>query len=186
MRFRYRFSRLIGLSFFLFASSGCSRTPENWRTFEATCLTPAGVLIDGFAGFPEARSTFIVDEAIADASIVHDVSPELIRAVIQTESEYDPLAVSARGACGLMQLMPSTAERFGASDCFDPRQNILAGTRFLKTLLTRYRGSIDLSIAAYNAGETAVARHRGVPPFAQTRAYVRRVQALLKSPDLQS
>jgi soluble lytic murein transglycosylase-like protein len=102
-------------------------------------------------------------------------------APIQTESEFDPLAVSSRGACGLMQLMPVTARRFGVSDCFDPRQNILAGTRFLKSLLTRYRGSVALSIAAYNAGESAVARHRGIPPYAQTRAYVRRVQALLRT-----
>jgi soluble lytic murein transglycosylase-like protein len=81
-----------------------------------------------------------------------------------------------------MQLMPATARRFGVDDCFDARQNIGAGTRFLKVLLTRYRGSVPLSVAAYNAGEGAVARHGGIPPYRQTRAYVRRVQTLLETP----
>jgi soluble lytic murein transglycosylase-like protein len=78
-----------------------------------------------------------------------------------------------------MQLMPGTVRRFGVVDCFDVRENVAAGTRFLKVLLTRYQGSIALSVAAYNAGEGAVARHGGIPPYGQTRAYVRRVQALL-------
>lgn len=119
------------------------------------------------------------DRLIEDASRLHGVRRDLIRAIIQTESEFDPRAVSSRGACGLMQLMPGTVRRFGVVDCFDGRENILAGTRFLKVLLTRYEGSVAISIAAYHAGEGAVARHRGIPPYRQTRAYVRRVQALL-------
>lgn len=120
-----------------------------------------------------------IDRHIALAATQHGVSPELIRAVIQTESRFDPLAISARGACGLMQLMPATARRFGVVDCHDVQQNIHAGTRLLKALLTRYDGDISLSMAAYNAGEGAVARHRGIPPYRQTRAYVRNVERLL-------
>jgi len=127
----------------------------------------------------EAPAVIDVESVINDAAREHGVSRHLIRAIIETESEFDPLAVSSRGACGLMQLMPGTVRRFGVADCFDVRENIAAGTRFLKVLLTRYQGSIALSVAAYNAGEGAVARHRGIPPYRQTRAYVRRVQAIL-------
>lgn len=116
---------------------------------------------------------------IGDAAKQHGVSEQLIRAIIQTESEFDPLALSTRGACGLMQLMPSTARSLGVVDCFDARQNIQAGTRYLKLLLLRYEGSVSMSIAAYNAGEGAVARHGGIPPYRQTQAYVRKVTALL-------
>ena len=120
-----------------------------------------------------------LERHIAAASKVHGVSDQLIRAIIETESQFDAFAVSSRGACGLMHLMPDTARRFGLVDCFNARQNILAGTRYLKLLLTRYEGSLPLSIAAYNAGEGAVSRHGGIPPYPQTRAYVRKVEALL-------
>lgn len=122
---------------------------------------------------------FDVDLIIDRTAREHGVSRHLIRAVIEAESEFDPLAVSSRGACGLMQLMPGTVRRFGVDDCFDIRENVTAGTRLLKALLVRYEGSISLSVAAYNAGERAVARHRGIPPYRETRAYVRRVQSLL-------
>lgn len=120
-----------------------------------------------------------LDLHIASAATEHGVSHDLIRAVIQAESAFNPLALSARGACGLMQLMPGTARRFGVIDCFDARENIHGGTRYLKLLLARFDGSIPLSVAAYNAGEGAVARHGGIPPYRQTRAYVRRVEELL-------
>jgi soluble lytic murein transglycosylase-like protein len=131
------------------------------------------------AAVPEAPKVIDVDRVINEAALEHGVSRHLIRAIIETESEFDRLAVSSSGACGLMQLMPGTVRRFGVADCFDVRENVAAGTRFLKALLIRYKGSIPLSVAAYNAGETAVARHRGIPPYGQTRAYVRRVQAIL-------
>ncbi len=120
-----------------------------------------------------------IDQHIAAAATEHGVSRELIRAVIEIESRFDPRAISRRGACGLMQLMPATAKRFGVVDCHDVRQNIHAGTRLLKALLIRYDGDIPLSMAAYNAGEGAVARHGGIPPYRQTRAYVRKVEELL-------
>jgi soluble lytic murein transglycosylase-like protein len=181
MRVRERCFKSAGLALGLLLSAACRPVSQVWNALEMSCLPAEAVLSEGFAGSSAARFGLILDDAIQDAASAHGVSADLIRAVIQTESEFDPLAVSSRGACGLMQLMPVTARRFGVSDCFDPRQNILAGTRFLKSLLTRYRGSVALSIAAYNAGESAVARHRGIPPYAQTRAYVRRVQALLRT-----
>jgi soluble lytic murein transglycosylase-like protein len=116
---------------------------------------------------------------IAYAAKQHGVRPDLIRAVIEIESRFDPFALSGRGACGLMQLMPATARRFGVVDCHDVGQNIHAGTRLLKALLIRYDGDIPLSMAAYNAGEGAVARHRGIPPYKATRAYVRNVERIL-------
>jgi soluble lytic murein transglycosylase-like protein len=118
---------------------------------------------------------------ILAAAKKNGVSPDLIRAIIEAESRFDASAVSARGACGLMQLMPRTARSLGVVDCFNARENIHAGARHLGALLKRYEGSLDMSIAAYNAGEGAVARHRGIPPYRQTRAYVRRVTALLAS-----
>ena len=156
----------------LAAEAGVAPLPGTiLRPFEAGALaTPA---------FPREPEVIDLDRVINDAAREHGVSRHLIRAIIETESEFDPVAVSSRGACGLMQLMPGTVRRFGVADCFDVRENVAAGTRFLKVLLTRYQGSIALSVAAYNAGETAVARHRGIPPYSQTRAYVRRVQAIL-------
>lgn len=131
------------------------------------------------SSLPSEPASLDLNRVIDDAAREHGVSRHLIRAIIETESEFDPLAVSSRGACGLMQLMPGTLRRFGVADCFDVRENVAAGTRFLKALLIRYEGSIALSVAAYNAGEGAVARHRGIPPYRQTRAYVRRVQGIL-------
>lgn len=125
------------------------------------------------------RRSHNIEEQIALAATQHGVSRDLIRAVIAIESRFDPFAISTRGACGLMQLMPATAERFGVVDCHDVRQNIHAGTRLLKSLLIRYDGDIPLSMAAYNAGEGAVARHGGIPPYRQTLAYIRQVEELL-------
>ena len=101
----------------------------------------------------------------------------------EAESGFDAMALSSKGACGLMQLMPGTARRFGVIDCFDARQNVLAGTHYLKELLARYDGSIPLSVAAYNAGMGAVARHGGIPPYRQTRAYVQKINELLAALD---
>lgn len=116
------------------------------------------------------------DRIVTEAADRHRLDQALIRAVIETESGWNPTALSRRGAAGLMQLLPVTARRFGVNDVFNPRQNVDAGVRYLKTLLGRYNGDLDLALAAYNAGEGAVARHGGVPPFRETRDYVQKVQ----------
>jgi soluble lytic murein transglycosylase-like protein len=112
---------------------------------------------------------------IADSARVHGVAPELVASVIAVESNFNPNAVSWRSARGLMQLMPETAARFGVTRIFDPQQNIEAGTRYLKELLLRYRGDLNLTLAAYNAGPERVEQYRSVPPYRETRDYVRRV-----------
>lgn len=109
------------------------------------------------------------------------LSPQLIHSVIGVESNYDPYAVSPKGAFGLMQLIPSTARRFGVSDVFDPADNIRGGARYLKYLLELYKGDNALALAAYNAGEGAVARYGGIPPYAETRSYVTRVRQRLEN-----
>ncbi len=157
----------------LAAEAGVAPLPGTVHVAKLEALTLEGAPAVG------PSEVFDVDLIIDRTAREHGVSRHLIRAIIETESEFDPLAVSSRGACGLMQLMPGTVRRFGVDDCFDIRENVTAGTRFLKALLVRYEGSISLSVAAYNAGEGAVARHRGIPPYPETRAYVRRVQTLL-------
>ena len=117
-----------------------------------------------------------VEKLVREAGERHRVDPALVRAVIETESNWNPKAYSHRGAGGLMQLIPTTAQRFGAYDVFNPQQNIDAGVKYLKALLERYNGNLDLALAAYNAGEGAVDRAHGIPAFRETRNYVQRVQ----------
>lgn len=116
---------------------------------------------------------------IARAADRHGVSAALIEAVIRVESGFRPKAVSHKGALGLMQLMPQTAARFRVHDAFDPEQNILAGTRYLAQLLGMFGGDVELACAAYNAGEQTVRRFGGVPPYPETREYVKRIAGLL-------
>jgi hypothetical protein len=119
------------------------------------------------------------DHHIAAAADAFRVSVNLIKAVIQVESEFDHLAVSSKGAQGLMQLMPPTARRFGVTNAFDPRQNIFGGTQYLRFLLDLFQGDVALVLAGYNAGENAVTRYRGIPPYRETRSYVQKVRSLL-------
>jgi hypothetical protein len=112
---------------------------------------------------------------IREISRQHGVDPALVEAVVRAESAFDSRAVSAKGAGGLMQLMPRTASALGVIDRFDPRENIQGGVRHLRYLLERYRGSVVLAVAAYNAGERAVDTYGGIPPYAETRQYVERV-----------
>ena len=106
----------------------------------------------------------------------HGVDPLLVKAVILAESAGRRWATSPKGAMGLMQLLPATARRFGVADPFDPAQNVAGGTRYLRWLLDRFGGDVTLALAGYNAGEGAVERHGGVPPYRETRSYVRKVQ----------
>ena len=119
------------------------------------------------------------DHHIAAAAATHNVSTQLVRAVIQVESDFDSLARSSKGAQGLMQLMPDTARQLGVSNAFDPRQNIFAGVRYLRILLDMFQGDVALATAAYNGGATNVQRYGGVPPFKETRNYVAKIQSLL-------
>ena len=112
---------------------------------------------------------------IAASARTHGVAPELVASVIAAESNFNPTAVSLKSARGLMQLMPRTAARLGVKNVFDPQQNIDAGTRYLKELLLRYHGDLSLTLAAYNAGPDRVEQFRAVPPYRETRNYVRRV-----------
>ena len=112
---------------------------------------------------------------IAASAQTHGVAPELVASVIAVESNFNPSAISLKSARGLMQLMPETAARFGVTNVFDPQQNIDAGTRYLKELLQRYNGDLTLTLAAYNAGPDRVEQFRAVPPYRETRDYVRRV-----------
>jgi hypothetical protein len=116
------------------------------------------------------------EKLVREAAERHHVDPALVRAVIETESNWNSRAYSHKGAGGLMQLIPTTAQRYGAYDLFNPQQNIDAGVRHLKSLLERYNGNLDLALAAYNAGEGAVDRAHGVPAFRETRDYVQKVQ----------
>lgn len=121
------------------------------------------------------------DADITAAAAQHGVSVDLVRAVIQAESDYDHLAVSSKGAQGLMQLMPDTGRRMGVSNAFDARQNIFGGVRYLRLLLDMFQGDMRLATAAYNAGPNAVVRYGGVPPYRETRGYVQKIQAMLAS-----
>jgi soluble lytic murein transglycosylase-like protein len=116
-----------------------------------------------------------LDRIVRDAAERHRVDPALVKAVISTESGWNPQAVSRKGAMGLMQLIPETAQRYGVGNPYDPAQNVEAGTTYLKTLLDRYDGDLNKSLAAYNAGPHAVDRSGGVPAFRETREYVQRV-----------
>ena len=121
-----------------------------------------------------ARSSKAFDPVIVRASLAHGVPPALVKAVIHAESAFDPGAVSRKGAMGLMQLMPDTAQALGVARPFIAEENVRGGTRYLRELHERY-GSWTFTLAAYNAGPSAVDRHGGVPPFAETRQYVRKV-----------
>jgi soluble lytic murein transglycosylase-like protein len=116
-----------------------------------------------------------LDSVVRGAAERNKLDPALVRAVIGVESGGNPTAVSRKGALGLMQLIPSTAERFGVGDVFDPVQNVEGGARYLRSLLNRYNGDLEKTLAAYNAGESAVERSGGVPNYPETRAYVQRV-----------
>ncbi len=135
---------------------------------------------------PRAKSTSAVsrdrsktpdeyDAHIREAASLYQIPEALVRAVIRVESNFDPRAISHANAQGLMQLIPATAERMLVSDPFDARQNVLGGTRYLRILANLFNGNLQLTLAAYNAGEGAVIRYRGIPPYEETQAYVSRV-----------
>ena len=127
------------------------------------------------AATPASEPGATVNALVANIARRHDVEPSLVDSVIRVESNYNPNAVSPKGAMGLMQLIPSTARRFGVNDTFHPAQNIEGGVKYLKYLMQLYNGDERLALAAYNAGEGAVAKYKGIPPYAETQNYVYQV-----------
>ena len=117
-------------------------------------------------------------EIMAEAALAFNLDKALVRAIIQTESAFRVHATSPKGARGLMQLMPETAARYGVRDIFDPEQNIWGGSRYMRDLLVMFNHELPLALAAYNAGENAVIRHGGIPPYTETRNYVKKVMEL--------
>lgn len=144
----------------------------------APAVTQAGAKVD--ARLLAKAAEF--DAFIAAAAAATAVEPELLQAVIVVESGFDPTAVSPRGARGLMQLMPATAQAYGVVDAADPAQNVAGGARYLRALIDRYENDLELALAAYNAGEGAVRRFGGrVPPYRETRDYVPRVLQIYRA-----
>ena len=119
------------------------------------------------------------DDIVADAAGAYGLDPHMIRAVMQTESGFNAMAVSPVGALGLMQLMPAVAAELGVTDPLDPRQNIMAGSRYLRQLLDAHDGNVRLALASYNAGPGNVAKYGAIPPFKETQNYVKKVTALV-------
>jgi len=152
-------------------SAPASQPPQTSRP--ATATTP---FVPVPLPVPEVGDRFTrYDAIIADAARLYQLPADFIRAVVKVESNFNPNVVSRTGAMGLMQLMPGTARSMGVSNPFDPRQNIFGGSRYLRFLANTFSGDLVLTVAAYNAGEGAVQRYRGVPPYDETRRYVQRV-----------
>ena len=158
-----------GLDDFPRSASSVVRTDRRTGRLVRTVVVPS-------VARPRANSPLEVPEPVRKAADLHNLDPWLVHSVIQAESDYNPFAVSPKGAQGLMQLMPSTARRYGVTNSFSITENLQAGTSYLRHLLNLF-GDQELALAAYNAGEGAVIRHGGVPPYPETRRYVRSVSS---------
>jgi soluble lytic murein transglycosylase-like protein len=157
-----------GASVRLMIDGGAVELPaESIVSFEPEDVFPANA--------PAHTGTGKLNDIIHAAAARHGVDEKLITSVIAAESNFNPRAISKKQAQGLMQLLPATSAHFSVKDAFDPAQNVEAGTRYLKQLIERYRGNLVLALAAYNAGPEVVAKYGGVPPIAETRAYIQRV-----------
>jgi soluble lytic murein transglycosylase-like protein len=147
----------------------------------ATAITTSEGYVSVTEDYRPLPAAIAYNDAIAEAADLYKLDPNLIRAIIRAESAFNPFAVSPVGAQGLMQLMPALAEELNVLDPFDPRQNILGGARYLRWLLDRHKGNLNLAVASYNAGPGAVDRYNGIPPYRETRNYVKKVNQFLKS-----
>ena len=149
------------------------RPPQEGQESESPLLGDLPPQVPDDESTPEGRELY--ESIIQEAAALHGVDEDLVRAVIQTESGFKPKAVSRTGAKGLMQMMPATAKRMGVDDPFNPRENIMGGVKYLRLLLDKFKGNVPLALAGYNAGPRKVARYNGIPPFKETRGYVKKV-----------
>ena len=139
-------------------------------------VTPMIEVTEEYVAVPASEA---YDEIIAEAARLYDMDENLIHAVMQAESAFHPYAVSRAGAEGLMQLMPELSDEMGVGNAFDPRENIMGGARYLKRLLYYHNGNLDLALASYNAGPGNAERYGGVPPFRETKNYVKTIKQIL-------
>ena len=160
----------------IFSAQPKAKASEKKKDDDSMPVAEVSVSIDSFAAVPPYLQ---FDDIIDEAAATYDLDPDLIHAVIQTESNFNPRAESPVGAQGLMQLMPILQKELDVADPFDPRQNIMAGAQYLRQLLDKHDGDIALTLASYNAGPGNVAKYKGVPPFKETRNYVKKIKAIL-------
>jgi soluble lytic murein transglycosylase-like protein len=146
----------------------------------ASLLPGVSVSLKDFRAVPADEA---YEDIIKEAAALYRLDANLIRAVMRAESSFDTTTVSPAGAQGLMQIMPAVAKELGVTDPFDPRQNIMAGARYLRQLLDVHKGNLPLTLASYNAGPGTVARYKGVPPFRETRNYVKKITGYLEEAD---
>jgi len=154
----------------IFINTGETGAKVSWKSNQ-----PSAAKSDTAAATPE------INNLVEQAANRLQVDPQLVDAIIKVESQYDPTALSSKGAMGLMQLIPETAQRFGVANPFDPKDNIEGGVSYLRHLLDMFGGDLPKSLAAYNAGEGAVERSGGIPSYAETKNYVRRVTRIYQS-----
>lgn len=157
----------------IYVNTGETSSRVNWMT---RSFRPSDAAVS-------ARAPANINQLVEQTASRFQVDPELVHAIIRVESDYDPKAVSSKGAMGLMQLIPATAQRFGVRNAFDPKQNLEGGVNYLKYLLDLFGGDLSLSLAAYNAGEHSVQRSGGVPAIPETQDYVRKVTSIYQTGD---
>ncbi len=160
----------------MFAAAALA-TSHSVKTHTKPLRAGVSVSMEQFQALSPERA---YDDIISEAADAYSVDPDLIRAVVRAESAFNPMVVSPAGAQGLMQLMPALAEEMGVTDPFDPRQNIMAGAKYLRWLLDLNRGNIPLTLAGYNAGPTIVSKYKRVPPFKETQRYVKKITGFLE------
>lgn len=157
-----------------------SRFVNNVENFNRSVQEYKGkVFSDVMKDLSAIRTKLEFQKTINDAARENNLDPKLIKAVIEQESGFNPNAVSQSGAMGLMQLMPATARQMGVKDPLNPHENVRAGTKYLSSLLNRYQGNVVLALSAYNAGPANVDKYQGVPPFEETKNYVRKIMKKL-------